>query len=76
VGGDDCVLLRIERDEMLETERYTSQLREMEDSQSIAVLKEVVRQRAGTSSDAARSDRDRRPLAPAFPRKRNWLWIN
>ena len=67
VGGDDLVLLRIERDEMLETDRYTSQLREMEDSQSIAILKEVVGSVQEHHQMLLDLIRDRRPLAPAFP---------
>jgi len=67
VGGDDMVLRRIERDELLESERYAAQLREMKDEQSISILNEVVasvQEHHGMLLDLIR---DRRPLAPAFP---------
>ena len=61
------MLRRIERDEILETERYTAQLHDMTDEQSIAVLKEVVGSVQEHHQMLLDLIRDRRPLAPAFP---------
>ena len=67
VGGDDLVLRRLERDDSQEAERYTSQLHELTDERSIAIIKEVVGDVQEHHQRLLDLIRDRRPLAPAFP---------
>lgn len=67
VSGQDVVLRRIERDENRSAARYASQLHELKDAPSIAILNEVIASVQEHHQMLIELIRDRRPLAPSFP---------